>query len=349
MRVRLNDYSEYCATTARESRSFTLVSRPRSSPRLTSNQPIENSFLTTRNERAKVDLRSSRSLSALVSSTNDRERILRHTENTEYFTTAREEASLQGACNIDKFNQRSPTSSQVGREEQTMDVYGRLASREELQSLIGREIRKLESTQIKEGMLVGVEETLAETVNMGFNAVSTDVKPAFFGFIEMAIIDMAHHGLLYIPIQTAVERWTQSKKLMNVLAEKICNHQVLTDRVAKIAISNEVCKGEVPSTDHGTRAIVPPHLDSSCKAFDNDFFVRRENTRRLTGKKESTNRAKVKKRGNIPFLHPPHHLTLVRSTVPPARIPAPMNLHLARNAEDVQNVDRRKNWKFIKK
>lgn len=60
-----------------------------------------------------------------------------------------------------------------------------------------------------------VEKTMTGAVDLCFLAVDTDVKRAFFRFIEVAITDMVHHGLMGKTIRSNHERWTHSDILVN--------------------------------------------------------------------------------------------------------------------------------------
>lgn len=110
----------------------------------------------------------------------------------ESFTTAQGEMSNKEAPAVDLSSQPSPAVS--GKE--VMEFRDRFSSRAELQSLVGTELRNLDSFPIKEDMLQRVKENLAEVIDMGFNARSTGVKHALPCFIQKTITETTHHGLM---------------------------------------------------------------------------------------------------------------------------------------------------------
>lgn len=78
----------------------------------------------------------------------------------------------------------------------TTEFCGLFSSGAELQSLIASELRNIDSFAIKGAMMREIEETLAEVTDLGPLVADIFVKHAFFHFIEMALTDMIHHGLM---------------------------------------------------------------------------------------------------------------------------------------------------------
>lgn len=73
---------------------------------------------------------------------------------------------------------------------------------------------------MKDATMQGAEETLAETTGMWFNITSTDVKHVFYRFIEMAITDVKHHGLIDEAICKCFEGLTQFKTMRKTWLRK---------------------------------------------------------------------------------------------------------------------------------
>lgn len=88
-------------------------------------------------------------------------------------------------CSTEEHLLVRPTERAWERDRETTKFCGLFSPRAELQSLVATKIRKIDSFKLKGAMMKGVEETLAEVVNMGFRNVNTGAKYACFRFIEM--------------------------------------------------------------------------------------------------------------------------------------------------------------------
>lgn len=76
--------------------------------------------------------------------------------------------------------------------------------RSETRSVIGTELRNFDSIEIKESIVKGMEETLAEAVEMGFNAVSTGVKHVIYSVHR---VSFNQHGILWFNRRNGSDRF----------------------------------------------------------------------------------------------------------------------------------------------
>lgn len=224
------------------------------------------------------DLRSSRSSPALVPDTNEPERILRHPMESKSFTTARGELSK-----TDMPAGPSNQPSIVEKKRGTTKFYGSFSAREELQSLVATELRSLYCVELKGAMTQGIEETLSKAIDLGFLAVDTGIKSAFFRFIEMAVTDMEQHGLIDKIIHNSLDRWTQSETFVNKLAEEVCRRPTSTTRVMEITNSNKTKK---ILAEPGNIVEPKQYVDLSSTASVHDSTLRHEHIRRRLRKSQ---------------------------------------------------------------
>lgn len=66
--------------------------------------------------------------------------------------------------------------------ERPMEVTEGIPFRSDLNSLLVNEVNHIAVTQMKEAMILGIEEALAEALELGFRTANTDIKIAFLAF-----------------------------------------------------------------------------------------------------------------------------------------------------------------------
>lgn len=71
-----------------------------------------------------------------------------------------------------------------------MEVQKRVPCRSDLHSLLVNQLSHIGDTRMKEAMIQGIEETLAEPFELDVQAPNTEIKSALSGLFELALVDV---------------------------------------------------------------------------------------------------------------------------------------------------------------
>lgn len=149
-------------------------------------------------------------------------------------------------------------------------------------------------------MTQGIEDTIAEVVDLRFLAADTGVKQAFSRFIEMVLSDVVHYGLIGKLTYNSFDRGTESNILKNELAEKLHKSPNLTERDFEITNSKETKKELV---EHGNIVEPRTQVEISSTASEDDSRTRRKNIRRQLGKRHQCKVENIKESLTFDFPH----------------------------------------------
>lgn len=158
-----------------------------------------------------MDIRSSQLSPPLVPRTDQPGRILNHPKNKYLFSTA------QGGPS-NKYSSAHP-SNQLGimvKDNKSTDFQISLSLWAELQSLTATSLRNLDGFELKNSMMWGVEEKLAEAMDVRFHAANTSVEHAFF----------LRRDVIEIRGTSRVNGWSYIQELWTLDATKSTSRQV---------------------------------------------------------------------------------------------------------------------------
>lgn len=122
----------------------------------------------------------------------------------------------------------SGQASKVKRDKDVMGFRGEISSRMELELVLGKDPRNLDSSRLKEFMWRKVKKTSAEANNVGFNAICTKAMHVLISVIKMARATVTLHGESVHIFYRNIKRWSQSEIIPSWLAKELCKDLSLT-------------------------------------------------------------------------------------------------------------------------
>lgn len=92
-----------------------------------------------------------------------------------------------------------------------MNIPEGVPSRSELHSLLVNELNPIGVAAMKDVMMVVLDDTVDEAIELGFQAANTELKTAFFRLLAMSLYNMIHKGNLDSMLMKSFERFFYSE------------------------------------------------------------------------------------------------------------------------------------------
>lgn len=137
---------------------------------------------------------------------------------------------------------------------------------------------------MKKALMQGLEDTLAEVIELGFSSAFTDSKSASFSFLEMALMYINSQRTLNSLLAKIFGQSLQSDALISAMVEQIGAQTPHPHAITIKGLSSVKFETVVSKDEHLVASFSSSETVSSFKAPDSDSVIFDRHKSRMAGK-----------------------------------------------------------------